>query len=115
MEDLGGLAAGCGRPIKLFHPSDWAWVSLRCAPFILFVAARASTDAEVGLRRFAVEEPWLADVRRLVAGQEVRHRSGTRPHELHESQPGLARGKSAALRVARPGECARLGSNQRPR
>lgn len=43
-----------GRPMRLFELADWAWVYPSVTPFILFVAAEASADDEVEIRRFAV-------------------------------------------------------------
>ena len=54
MEELGVSQIG-SRPIKLFELSDWAWVYTPREPFILFVAARASSDDETEIRRFAAE------------------------------------------------------------
>jgi len=52
MEELGVSRVG-GRPINMFRLTDWAWVYPRRSPFILFVAASASRDDEVEIRRFS--------------------------------------------------------------
>jgi hypothetical protein len=45
-----------GRPIKLFLVSEWRWVQTPpLRPFVLFVAARASADDEILIRRFAAD------------------------------------------------------------
>jgi hypothetical protein len=54
VEDLG-FSPVHERPIKLFHLADWAWVYPRRSPFTLFVAANASAEHEIMIRRFAVE------------------------------------------------------------
>jgi hypothetical protein len=54
MEDLGVSRVG-ERPIKLFRLANWAWVYPRRSPFILFVAAKASAEDELEIRRFAVD------------------------------------------------------------
>jgi hypothetical protein len=54
MEDLG-ISRDGKRPIKLVRLSDWSWVYSSRSPFILFVAADASADDEVEIRRFAAE------------------------------------------------------------
>ncbi len=52
MDDVG-IDRVHGRPIRLFQLSDWAWVYPRLTPFVLFVAAHASPDEEIEIRRFA--------------------------------------------------------------
>lgn len=55
MEDLGVAPVGPGRRLRLTRLNEWAWADPNVSPFILFVAAEASQDAEVEIRRFAVE------------------------------------------------------------
>jgi hypothetical protein len=54
VDDLG-VDRDRGRPIKLFELSDWAWVHPRSTPFVLFVAANATADDELAVRRFAAD------------------------------------------------------------
>lgn len=55
MEDLGVAHVCSGRPIKFLPLADWTWAPTDGSPFILFVAAEASTDEEIEIRRFAGE------------------------------------------------------------
>lgn len=52
VQDIG-VARCSGRPIKLLRLSGWAWEEPLLSPFILFIAAKASTNEEERIRRFA--------------------------------------------------------------
>jgi len=54
MEEVG-VDRVHGRPIRLFQLANWAWVYPRLTPFVLFVAADASANDEIKIRRFAAD------------------------------------------------------------